>query len=219
MTAEDGNVRDETEPALGGKHEAERALEALHTSTFGWALTCCGFDRDVASDVLQSSYLRILEGKARFNGHSSFRTWVFGVVRRTAAEHRRRSFVRELALVRWARREVASNPCPTPEATSEQERTATYLRSLLARLSARQRELLHLVFYQELSIEEAAETLSISIGTARIHYERGKAALREQMAARGAMMTETHHGPAERIRPRDARAVPGCTAGGREVSR
>ncbi len=52
------------------------------------------------------------------------------------------------------------------------------LRGALADLPTRQREVLHLVFYEELTIAAAAELLGIGVGTARTHYERGKAALR-----------------------------------------
>jgi RNA polymerase sigma-70 factor (ECF subfamily) len=61
--------------------ELERELERLHGASWGWALACCGRDRGAAEDVLQSAYLKVLSGRARFDGRSAFRTWMFGVVR------------------------------------------------------------------------------------------------------------------------------------------
>ena len=52
------------------------------------------------------------------------------------------------------------------------------LQKALPQLSARQQEVLRLVFYQALTIQEAAEVLGLPVGTARTHYERGKARLR-----------------------------------------
>jgi len=42
--------------------------------------------------------------------------------------------------------------------------------------------MMHLVFYQELSVQEAADVLGMPVGTARTHYERGKARLRSLLA-------------------------------------
>ena len=149
----------------------ERELRALHAASYGWALSCCGDDRQLAEDVLHESYLRVLEERARFRGESAFRTWLFGVIRNVARAARRRAALRALLTLRFAR---DMDALATHEAPQEEAR----LRAALRRLPTRQREVLVLVFYQELSIAQAAETLGIGLGTARTHYERGKAALR-----------------------------------------
>ncbi len=184
LPAGDIPLLDATDGAMG-RELTERELEAFHPDSFGWALTCCRFDRDEAEEVLQASYLKAIDGRARFNGHSSMRTWFFGVVKRTAAEQRRRRAVRDVALLRWLRKRPAGHPVPTPEGLSDEAETRKRLKDLLSRLSTRQRELLHLVFYQEVTIEEAAGILQIAVGTARRHYERGKQRLRTLLAKQG----------------------------------
>ena len=157
-------------------------LEQLHAAAFGWALGCCGWDRPAAEDVLQASYLKILDGRARFDGRSGFRTWVFGVIRRTAQEARRRAALwRWLPLARLLLGPEGADDRPDPEAVlARADETARLVRAL-ARLPARQREVLHLVFYEDQTIAEAATVLGVALGTARTHYERGKTALRRML--------------------------------------
>jgi len=145
--------------------EIEAELEAHHRAGFAWSLACCGRDREEAEDVLQTSYLKILDGRAEFAGRSSFKTFLFGVIRRTASESRRRRRIAELFLGRPER------AAPPPEPVSE-ERLA--LLAALARLPRRQREMLDLVFYVGMTVDEAGQVLGVSAGTARTHYDRGK---------------------------------------------
>jgi RNA polymerase sigma-70 factor (ECF subfamily) len=51
----------------------------------------------------------------------------------------------------------------------------------LARLAKRQQEVLHLVFYQDMSLQEASKVMGVSLGSARTHYERGKRNLRTRL--------------------------------------
>jgi RNA polymerase sigma-70 factor (ECF subfamily) len=158
----------------------EAELEQHHAAAFGWALSCCRWDRDDAEDVLQATYEKILDGRARFAGASTFRTWLFGVVRRTAAEHRRRRALARLFPLSGV--DPAQNQGRTgsgaEQAMLRSEETA-HLLAALRGLPARQRDVLHLVFYQDLTIAEAAAAMGVSVGTARTHYERGKQRLRE----------------------------------------
>lgn len=153
-------------------------LEKLHDASFGWAMSCCGRNRADAEEVLQTVYLKILEGKARYGGESKLRTWLFAVIRKTAITERRKQLLR--ILIR-SPSEIESNS--NSELATELERSELQRRfqHALECLPARQRETLHLVFYQDLSLREAAEVMSISIGSARRHYERGKKRLRETL--------------------------------------
>ena len=153
-------------------------LERLHPASFGWALWCCDHRRDEAEEVLQTAYLKVVEEAASFNENSSLRTWFFGVIRRTAAERRRRRWVREHLLDRWWTREPAVISAPDPETSASCSESSRALLQVLGGLPKRQREVLHLVFYQDLTVEEAARVLKISLGTARTHFERGKGKLR-----------------------------------------
>jgi RNA polymerase sigma-70 factor (ECF subfamily) len=161
----------------------EAELLAHHAACFGWALNCCRWNREEALDVLQISYLKVLDGRARFDGRSAFRTWLFGVVRHTAMEHRRHEAMRLSRLAGWILRE----PPPASDgtdasATSQLGEEAGMLREALAALPQRQREVLHLVFYQDMSVDDAARVMRVSAGTARRHYDRAKIALRRMLA-------------------------------------
>ena len=161
--------------------ELETQIAKQHAESFGWALVCAGFDRGEAEDVIQAAYLRILEGRARFAGRSSLRTWLFGVIRRVASERRRSRALRALLAPRaWAAQPRAAAPDPEQSLTFSRESAS--LVAALARLPARQREVLTLMFWHGLSIEEAAQVSGLRLGTARTHYARAKERLRIELA-------------------------------------
>ena len=163
-------------------------LERMHAASFGWALWCCGQRREEAEEVLQSAYLKVLDGAATFDGRSSVRTWFFGVIRRTAAEQQRRQWIRRQLFDRWLVSEPDALPEPGPEALACESEIRRNLLRAVAELSTRQQQVLHLVFYQELTIEEASSVMNISLGTARTHFDRGKRRLREILVEQ-----EAHH--------------------------
>ena len=155
-------------------------LEALHPLSFGWALCCCRHDPHRAADALQKAYLKVLAGTARFDGRGSFKTWLFAVIRLTALDEHRRHWLGTLRLLAYGRQQPAPEPEPADEAL-DRAALQPLFRAALAQLAPRQRELLHLVFYQDLSLAQAAQVMGVSVGTARQHYERGKTGLRRQL--------------------------------------
>jgi RNA polymerase sigma-70 factor (ECF subfamily) len=167
------------------RQEWEKVLEELHPASHRWALICCRGDREEAGDVLQTVYLDVLAGRARFDGRASARTWLFAVIRRTAAGRRRRRVVRSVLLGRWARQRPEPGVAPDQGARLEATERIARIREAMASLSARQRQILELVFHHDLTIEEAAGIVGIAVGSARTHYERGKRALLERLTEAG----------------------------------
>ncbi len=159
--------------------ELEAQLEQLHADSFGWALSCCGWDEADAEDVLQTTYLRVVSRRARFGGKSAFKTWLFGVIRQTAREHLRRALSHRERVERLEQ-EIASGDraVAQPDEQVERSETGNALLEAMAALAPKQREVLHLVFYQDLTVREAAEVMGVSLGTARVHYDRGKKRLK-----------------------------------------
>lgn len=169
-------------------------LEALHAAAFGWALHCCGGDHARAEDVLQNAYLKLAQGRLQFDAASAFKTWWFGVIRFTAHEEFRRQRYRESLIGKLLLQLSgdAHDPRPSPARKLELDERSAELRRCLAQLPARQAEVLHLVFYQDLTLREAAEIMRVGIGSARQHYERGKARLRTLLQESS---TSTAHEP------------------------
>ena len=161
--------------------ELKAQLEKLHQASFGWALSCCRHNHSDAEEVLQMVYLKILQGKAVYRGESKLQTWLFAVIRKTAITERRKQVLRSLRTLG----STDENSNSEPEIELEWSELQRRFQQALAQLPKRQRETLHLVFYQDLSVAEAAEVMNISIGSARRHYERGKKRLRESLDREG----------------------------------
>ena len=170
----------------------EERLRALHDESYGWALSCTDWDEAEAQDVLQVAYIRVVTGKARFEGRSGFRTWLFGVIRLVALEHRRKA-VRHQRLTLEAGSQMVTTVVDDPTERIERSQSSAVLMDALRQLPDRQREVLHLVFYEGMSIADASVAMGVSVGSARTHYARGKDRMRALIEASG-VSTETRNG-------------------------
>ena len=171
------------EPSAASAPTLLEQLESIHAASHAWARACAGDPAD-AADVLQSAYEKVLDGRARFDGRSALKTWMFGVIRRTALENRRRAFFRTLGLGRFGREPNPVTPAAADRAAEASE-AARAITAGLAKLAARQREVLHLVFYEGLTVEAAAAVMGVGVGSARVHYDRGKKRLAALLEEKG----------------------------------
>jgi RNA polymerase sigma factor (sigma-70 family) len=158
-------------------------LESLHASSFGWATLCAGRNHEDARDILQQAYVKVFSGKVVFEGRSTMRTWFFGIIRLTAFEHRRFRILRFRKAPLLTQDEVDDAPSPSESVADQQ--TALLVAKLLLALPERQREVLHLVFYEGLTLRDAAAVMDIALGSASQHYERAKVRMKQLLTEKG----------------------------------
>jgi RNA polymerase sigma factor (sigma-70 family) len=152
---------------VGPTLEPQVGLEFLRLSPWG------------AEDVLQEAYRKILEGRARYDGRSAFKTWLFVVIRNTAAGERRRRWIRLLRLGSYQNERANDQLEPDRCGALDDASRLSIFRQILSALPRRQQEVLHLVFYQNMTVEAAAQAMSVSVGSARTHYDRAKKRMAE----------------------------------------
>ena len=146
----------------------ENILQKYHRDAYLWARQCCSFDDDLAKDTLQNVYLKILEGKAKFKEKSTVKTWLFAVIRYTAIDQKNdNKNTHPLELIP----EIQDLPFSREEEVNYEQ--------LIQLLSPMQQEVILMVFYHEMTLEQSAEVLQLSIGTVRTHYDRGKKRLKQ----------------------------------------
>ena len=151
------------------------ALEAMHGQVFGWALSRCDFERAIAEDLVQQAYVELLTGKARFDGKSSLKTFVFAVVQNLSRNRYRRQASR-MRLLERAGSEPRVNAVQPIEPGEHSD-----LWQAVQELPTRQRDVVELVFCRDMTIEEASAVMGVSIGTGRVHYDRAKKTLRGRL--------------------------------------
>ncbi len=159
--------------------EIQNKIRDHHQAGFGWALACCSYNSADAEDVLQTVYLKILDGRAKFNGRSEFKTWFFALIRNTAVDIQRRRLTHYLKFDKLRGFIVSENERLSTDEKLESDEMDLIFRRILSRLPRRQSEVLHLVFYQDLTLEQAADVMQISLGSVRQHYDRGKKRFRK----------------------------------------
>lgn len=147
--------------------QLDHLLKLHHREAYLWARQCCSFDEELAKDILQQVYLKILEGKATLKEEEKAKTWIFSIIRYTAIDQLRKAG------------KLVSMEGSEEIADIEEEIDSTDYEGIIRLLPRMQQEVILMVFYHQMTIGQSAEVLQISLGTARTHYDRGKKKLKE----------------------------------------
>lgn len=126
-----------------------------------------------ARQVLQETWLKVLQGLGRLRRPESLPAWLYGIARNTAVSHLRAKR-QEGVLFESDDGVVDSNGEDAHLDFDDAER----IHYGLDRISPTHREVLTLFFLQDLSLEEIASVLEIPAGTVKSRLHHAKRALR-----------------------------------------
>jgi len=142
--------------------------------------------RAVAEEVCQDTWLAVMQGVERFEGRSSFKTWLFRILlnraRTSATREQRAGRPEDDVAERFdASGAWASPPVPWSDRVDERliaEKLARRVRELLPELPAQQRQVVVLRDVEGLTPGDVASMLGLTDGHQRVLLHRGRAKLR-----------------------------------------
>jgi RNA polymerase sigma factor (sigma-70 family) len=139
--------------------------------------------RELAEDVVADAVLAAFRVRHRYDPNRlDARPWLLGILVREIANHRRSERNRYRALSRTAvEREAQDGPADQIAAQVVAASVRTPLASALADLARRDRDVLLLVAWADLSYQEVADALQIPIGTVRSRLNRARRQVREAL--------------------------------------
>lgn len=156
--------------AAGRGDRAALAEFIRATQSDVWRFVAHLAGRDVADDLTQEIYLRVLEALPSFAGRSSARTWLLVIARRVVVDRIRRETARPRLVAMDA--DVADAYAVQHDPIED-----LHLAGLLGALDPERREALVLTQFMGFSYADAAEVCGCAVGTIRSRVARARADL------------------------------------------
>jgi RNA polymerase sigma factor (sigma-70 family) len=136
-------------------------------------------DRTIAEDLCQESFLKVLKGLRSFRFQSSLKTWLFRIAHNTATDYLRGRRPESETDDDVALEALPALPGTTdPARAVEESQIRRALHGAVQALPRSQREVIHLFYWDELSVEEISRATGMPEGTVKTHLFRGRQALR-----------------------------------------
>jgi RNA polymerase sigma-70 factor (ECF subfamily) len=169
----------------------EELIERYEQQVFGMVYRLLGNQSD-ASDVVQEVFLKVFRGVASFREQSSLRTWIYRIAVHEAYNHRRwfaRHCRMEVSMEEHGSEQsscldLTPDPGRSPFELAVDSEARTMIEHALTKINPVFRTAVVLRDVQNLSYEEIADILQVSLGTVKSRILRGREALRRELTQR-----------------------------------
>ncbi len=139
-------------------------------------------DSHLAEDIFQDVFIKVNQKLSTFQGNSSIKTWIIRITINTCKDYIKSA---------WNQRVVPMSEYQENTFTSDSDFTAVekeednkIIRKMVMDLPDKYKDVLLLVYYQDMTISEAASFLNIAEGTAKSRLSRAKEKLKLYLEGR-----------------------------------
>ena len=176
-----------TAPAISTASVPALSFDAIYEQHFDFVwrtVRRLGVADRNADDAVQDAFIVVHRRLSDFEGRSTIKTWLFGIARRVAHDHRRRALRKEND--RELPDGVADADAPSPRDAAETAEAVRVLHELLAALPDDQREVFVLAELEQMTAPEIAEAIDVVVNTVYSRLRLGRAAFNKAVARRNA---------------------------------
>lgn len=177
---------------LAGDQPACARLVAQNARLAGTVIWRAVRHRELVEDLVQETFLRVFRALDTFDGRARLSTWICSIAHRVAVDELRRQGRRPRFSAAELREESAQSEVspgqvepgvmdPLAQVISDEE--AARVHAAIEELPERYRLPLVYAALQELGYDDIAMMMGIPVGTVKTLVFRGKALLRERLAA------------------------------------
>ncbi|MFC7681068.1 RNA polymerase sigma factor [Paenibacillus sp. GCM10028914] len=130
----------------------------------------------VADDIAQETFIRAYKYMNNYRGESSLKTWLLRIARNRWYSYRSTSFIKRVILKPEA---ISDISVQSAEDEALEQSLSTEVWKLVYQLPLKDREVLILAIHYELTMEELADTLGISLSAAKSRLQRARRKAKE----------------------------------------
>ncbi len=164
------------------KDAACELLKIYYAEVYAYLRRLCG-SRDDAEDLTQQTFLKAWSSLDGFAGRSKFSTWLYRIAHNTFIDwHRRNTGSTQSCPDQWWQECIDQNPGPFANLAERQLAQRMY--EAVGRLDEDKKQVVHLHYYQGLSIRETAKVLDIATSTVKYRLREVFKALRGKLGVR-----------------------------------
>lgn len=159
-------------------------IEDFYARIYAFLRRLTANDAD-AADLTQRTFQRAWEALPGFEGRSSLSSWMHGIAYHTYVDWQRRNHRTESRSEAWWTDQVCDRP--GPDVLAARHDLATTLYASVEKLSPDLRDTVHLHYYQDLTLQETADAMSVATSTVKYRLRQALGELEKQMNAGGAL--------------------------------